>query len=116
MSNLEKMAISVLREMFYDHKIQIITTNKLMAIAQSLNSIRYVTNVEGKTTDVLVPMEIWQQIIHTINTDESSGLAWIDEQEPKTKILADLQESLELGAKGETFPIFQLWEYEARSN
>ncbi|UXE63303.1 MAG: hypothetical protein KA717_12075 [Woronichinia naegeliana WA131] len=64
MSNLRKKAIAVLREMFYDRKIQIITTNKLMAIAQSLNFIRYVTNSEGKTTDVLVPMEIWQQIIH----------------------------------------------------
>ena len=110
MSNLEKMAIAVLREMFYDRKIQIITTNKLMAIAQSLNFIRYVTNSEGKTTDVLVPMEVWQQIIHAINTDESSGLAWIDEQEPNTQVLADLQESLELGAKAETFPISQLWE------
>ena len=38
-----------------------------------------------------------------------SEAAWIDEQEPKTQILADLQESLELGAKGEIFPISQLW-------
>ena len=35
-----------------------------MAIAQSLNSIRYLTNAEGKITDVLIQMEIWQEIIY----------------------------------------------------
>ncbi len=54
------------------------------------NLIRYVTNTEGKTTDVLVPIELWQQIINSLNPDNSSGLAAIDEQEPKTQILADL--------------------------
>jgi len=32
---------------------------------------------------VLVPLEIWQQLIHSLNTDNISGLAWIDEQESK---------------------------------
>jgi len=54
------------------------------------NLIRYVTNTEGKTTDVLVPIELWQQIINSLNPNNSSGLAAIDEQEPKTQILADL--------------------------
>ncbi|MFM7191650.1 MAG: hypothetical protein ACKN9E_14665 [Microcystaceae cyanobacterium] len=82
----------------------------MMAIAQSLNSIRYITDADGKATDVIIPMAIWQEIIHAINTDDYSGLAWTDEQEPNTQILADLQESLTLAAKGDTFPISQLWE------
>ena len=65
-----------------------------MTIAQIENLIRYVTNSEGKTTDVLVPLELWQQLIHSLNTDNISGLAWIDEQEPKEQILVDLQESI----------------------
>lgn len=77
-----------------------------MPIAQIENLIRYVTNAEGKATDVLVPLELWQQLIHSLNS--ISGLAWIDEQEPKDQILADLQESVRLAAAGQTFPISQL--------
>jgi hypothetical protein len=33
------------------------------------NRIRYVTNIEGKTIDVIVPVELWQQIINSINFD-----------------------------------------------
>jgi hypothetical protein len=81
-----------------------------MPIAQIENLIRYVTNSEGKSTDLLVPLELWQQLIHLLNTYNISGLAWIDEQEPKEQILADLQESLRLAAAGQTFPVSQLWE------
>ena len=81
-----------------------------MTIAQIENLIRYVTDSEGKTTDVLVPLELWQQLIHFLNTDNISGLDWIDEQEPKEQILADLQESVRLAAAGQTFPVSQLWE------
>jgi hypothetical protein len=35
-----------------------------MTITQIENHIRYVTNSEGKATDVLVPLDIWQQVIH----------------------------------------------------
>jgi len=59
---------------------------------------------------VLVPLELWQQLIHSLNTDNISGLAWIDEQEPKEQILADLQESVRFAAAGQTFPVSQLWE------
>jgi hypothetical protein len=34
-------------------------------------SIRYVTNTEGKTIDVIVPIELWQQIINSINLDST---------------------------------------------
>ena len=76
-----------------------------MPIAQIENLIRYVTNVEGKATDVLVPLELWQQIIYSLNTDNINGLAWIDEQEPKEQILADLQKSVRLATAGQTLPI-----------
>jgi hypothetical protein len=42
--------------------------------------------------------------------DNASGLALIDEQEPKTQILADLQESLREAAVGKHFPISELWD------
>ncbi|CAD5981372.1 hypothetical protein PCC9214_04791 [Planktothrix tepida] len=82
-----------------------------MAIAQIEHLIRYVTNAEGETTDVLVSIELWQQLMNTINSDPVSGLAWIDEQEPKAQILADLQESMRLATTGETFPVSKFWEY-----
>lgn len=84
-----------------------------MIIAQIENQIRYVTNVDGETTDVLVPIE-WQQLISSINSDNVTGLAWIDEQEPKAQILADLQESVRQAAVGQTFPVSELWDYSKR--
>jgi hypothetical protein len=84
-----------------------------MPIANIENLIRYVTNAEGaegKATDVLVPLELWQQILHSLKIDNISGLAWIDEQESKDQILADLKESLKLASTGQTFPVAQLWE------
>jgi hypothetical protein len=36
-----------------------------MPIAQIENLIRYVTNSEVKATDVLVPLELWKQLIHS---------------------------------------------------
>ncbi|MBU7581416.1 MAG: hypothetical protein KAF91_00625 [Nostoc sp. TH1S01] len=81
-----------------------------MTIGQIDSQIRYVTNAEGKTTDVLVPIELWQQLISYINPDNVSGLALIDEQEPKAQILADLQESLRQAAAGQTFPVSELWD------
>ncbi|MFN8904720.1 MAG: hypothetical protein ACK5X7_07865 [Pseudanabaena sp.] len=76
-----------------------------MTIANIETLIRYVTNAEGKATAVLVPLELWQQLIHSLNIDNISGLAWIDEQEPKEQILADLQESVRLAEAGKTFPV-----------
>lgn len=84
--------------------------NNPMIIAQIESQIRYVTNVNGETTDVLVPVELWQQLISFINSDNVSGLAWIDEQEPKAQILAHLQESVRQAAVGQTFPVSQLWD------
>jgi hypothetical protein len=71
-------------------------------------NVRYVTNTKGETTDVLVPLELWQQLINTLQ-DPDSGLAWVDEHEPDTQLLADLQESIKQAAAGQTFPVSQLW-------
>jgi len=71
-------------------------------------SVRYVTNTAGETTDVLVPLELWQQLINALQ-DPASGLAWIDEHEPNTQILADLQESLKQANAGKTLPVAQIW-------
>jgi hypothetical protein len=78
-----------------------------MTTKQSLN-IRYITNSEGKTTDVIIPVEIWKKMI--ISLDTKSGLAWIDEQESKEEILADLKESIQDAKAGKTFPIDELWD------
>lgn len=86
----------------------------IMIIAQIENQIRYVTNIDGETTDVLVPIELWRQLISSINSDNVSGLAWIDEQEPKAQILADLQESVRQAAVGQTFLVSELWDYSRR--
>ncbi|WP_373525493.1 hypothetical protein [Nostoc sp.] len=34
-----------------------------MIIAHIESQIRYVTNADGETTDVLVPVELWEQLI-----------------------------------------------------
>jgi hypothetical protein len=86
----------------------------IMIMAQIKSQIRYLTNVDGETTDVLVPIELWQQLISSINSDNVSGLAWIDEQEPKAQILADLQESVRQAAARQTFPVSELWDYSKR--
>jgi hypothetical protein len=43
----------------------------IIMIAPTDNRIRYVTNIEGKTIDVIVPVELWQQIINSINIDSN---------------------------------------------
>jgi hypothetical protein len=35
------------------------------------NRIRYITNSEGKTIYVIIPVELWQQIMNTINIDSN---------------------------------------------
>ena len=72
------------------------------------NRVRFVTNAAGETTDVLVPLDLWQQLINALQ-DPASGLAWVDEHKPNAQILADLQASLKQAAAGQTFPVSQLW-------
>ncbi len=78
-----------------------------MANSTLVNQIRYVTNSDGE--HVLVPLALWQQVISALQ-DPASGLAWIDEHEPKGQLLADLQASFKEAAAGQTFPVSQLWD------
>jgi hypothetical protein len=45
-----------------------------------------------------------------INSDNVTGLAWIDEKEPKAQILADLQESVPQVTAGQTLSVSELWD------
>ncbi len=73
------------------------------------NRVRYVTNAVGETTDVLVPLDLWEQVMSALQ-DPDSGLAWIDEYEPKAQLLSDLVTSLKQATHEQTFPISQLWD------
>lgn len=72
------------------------------------SSIRYLTNDAGEKTDVLVPVEVWDRILEALETQ--SGLDPIDEQEPISQILADLQISVQQAKAGRTAPISELWD------
>ncbi|BAU10366.1 hypothetical protein LEP3755_08500 [Leptolyngbya sp. NIES-3755] len=80
-----------------------------MPIPEIQANVKYVTNAAGEKTDVLVPVELWEELIKFLQLEES-GLDAIDENEPKEQILADLQEAIRQGRAGETFPISELWD------
>lgn len=54
-------------------------------------------------------LAFWRQVTIALQ-GPASGLAWIDEHEPKAQLLADLQVSLKEAAAGQTFPVSQLWD------
>ena len=70
--------------------------------------IRYLTNEAGEKTDVLVPVDVWEKILELIQAE--SGLDPIDEQEPTSQILADLQTSIQQAKQGQTSPVSELWD------
>jgi hypothetical protein len=61
-----------------------------MTIAEVRQLIQYVTNAQGDRTGVLVPLEVWEELIQSWQALQN---ARVDDEEPKEKILADLQES-----------------------
>ncbi|HEY9629284.1 MAG TPA: hypothetical protein V6C84_18435 [Coleofasciculaceae cyanobacterium] len=79
-----------------------------MTNAEVCELVQYVTNAQGKTTGVLVPLNVWEDLLRSLQTfaDESEQ---VDEAEPKTQILADLKDSLRQAKAGQTFPISELW-------
>ena len=79
-----------------------------MSMTQIESSIRYVTNADGEKTDVLVPVELWEKLLEILRAN--SGLDPIDEQEPNSKILADLQTAAQQAKAGATFPVSELWQ------
>jgi hypothetical protein len=87
-----------------------------MNISQIETVVKYITNSHGEKTDVIVPMGLWHILLAEVTSgrcDENkfteSGLDPIDENEPNTKILADLQASIRAVKAGETYPVSQLW-------
>ena len=84
-----------------------------MNITQIQTIVKYITNAQREKTEVIIPIELWNSLLKTIDPSEIyptvSGLSPIDEDEPKEQILADLQASIR-AATGETYPISQLLE------
>jgi hypothetical protein len=84
-----------------------------MNISELQTLVKYISNAQGEKTEVIIPIEIWNSLLQKITPIEPystlSGLSPVDENEPKTQILADLQESIRAARAGETYPISQLW-------
>ncbi|WP_254565195.1 hypothetical protein [Oscillatoria sp. HE19RPO] len=85
-----------------------------MNISEVQALVKYISNAQGEKTEVIIPIEVWNSLLQKITSIERystlSGLSPVDENEPKTQILADLQESIRAARAGETYPISQLWE------
>lgn len=85
-----------------------------MNISELQTLVKYISNAQGEKTEVIIPIEVWRSLLQKITPSELdstlSGLSPVDENEPKTQIIADLQESIRAARAGETYPISQLWE------
>ncbi|MEQ8994967.1 MAG: hypothetical protein RID53_00495 [Coleofasciculus sp. B1-GNL1-01] len=80
-----------------------------MTIAEVRELVQYVTNVHGETTGVLVPLNVWEELLKSLQAF-ADELEQIDEAEPNEQILADLKDSLRYVKAGQTFPISELWD------
>jgi len=80
-----------------------------MTIADFSKLVQYVTNTDGETTGVLVPLKVWENLLQSWQ-NLADQLEQIDEAEPKEKILQDLKESLRQTKAGQIFPISELWD------
>ncbi|NER00711.1 MAG: hypothetical protein F6K30_29125 [Cyanothece sp. SIO2G6] len=79
-----------------------------MNINQLESQVKYLTNSDGQTTEVVIPIDLWESLLGLLG-QSASGLSSIDEDEPKAEILEDLKRSLKDGATGQTYPITELW-------
>jgi hypothetical protein len=79
-----------------------------MSLVELENLVQYVTNAEGNQTEVVVPIALWNEVLISLGRSDS-GLHAADEDEPKERILADLEESVRSAKRGETFPVSELW-------
>ncbi len=79
-----------------------------MLSSKITNQVRYLTNAAGEKTDVLIPVDLWETLLAILQN--SSGLDPIDEQEPNSQILADLQTATQQAQSRQTFPISELWQ------
>ncbi|PPT08175.1 hypothetical protein CKA32_002306 [Geitlerinema sp. FC II] len=80
-----------------------------MAKPPLTHQVRYLKNEAGETCEVVVSVELWRKLASQLR-DSVSGLAWVDEYEPNSQILEDLQVSFGEMARGETRPVSELWD------
>ncbi len=78
-----------------------------MSVTEMQRLVQYVTDNQGTQTGVMVPIDLWEEILGSLDGSEWSA---IDEEDSKEKILADLSEAMRSTRAGEVFPIEQLWE------
>jgi hypothetical protein len=84
-----------------------------MNISQ-IDNIKYITNDRGDKIEAVVPIDLWYELLEKMPLNElakqsESGLDPIDEYEPKSQILADLQASIRSAKAGDVYPVAQLW-------
>jgi hypothetical protein len=70
-----------------------------MTVTEAQALIKYVTNAEGHTTDVLVPLSVWEALV------ESST---VEDPDPEA-IAASIQRGLGDLKAGRTRPVAELW-------
>ena len=70
--------------------------------------MKYVSSADGEPSAVLVPAEIWGEILMTLGNVES-GLHPIDENELNAQILSDFEEAVRSTKADVTFPVSELW-------
>lgn len=63
------------------------------------NKVRYLTDEEGKKTDVLIPLAVWENILQNLN------LETVEQSDSKAELIADLKQSLLDAQAGKTFPL-----------
>jgi hypothetical protein len=87
-----------------------------MDISQ-IENIKYITNDRGDKIEAVIPIELWHELLEKIQPAElpeldrdESGLDPIDEYEPKSQILTDLQASIRAVKAGDVYPVSQLWQ------
>jgi hypothetical protein len=79
-----------------------------------IENIKYITNDRGDKIEAVVPIDLWYELLEKIPPSElakqdESGLDPVDENEPKSQILADLKESIRAVKAGDVYPVSQLW-------
>ncbi|MBW4692817.1 MAG: hypothetical protein KME27_13760 [Lyngbya sp. HA4199-MV5] len=71
--------------------------------------VQYVTDSQGTQTGVVVPIALWEKILEALDREEE-GLSSIDEDEPKGRILADLEDAVRSARSGMVYSLDQLWD------
>jgi hypothetical protein len=79
---------------------KILVSTETMNISQ-IENIKYITNERGDKIEAVIPIELWYELLDKISPAElsagdpdESGLDPVNENEPKSQILVDLQASI----------------------